>query len=288
MKVKTDVTSTSSVPTHPGQISNSCSDSTDYSVVRNHWLNKYLSGTSNGVKRTASTVSQAAVDKIPRLSNYSKSNDSILYVEATANCPACLESVPLIHFNEHLDECLEKPKRKKCIICEHDVLVAEYELHVTKCSEENFDDPQNSVNCISDDMQSKKCTICEKMFSATEYDAHVEKCLLKLYDDMEGAYCDKDIYVDCLTCGKNILKSELNSHLDDCMGLTQVFEDNEPLATEESDGDSNKYNCPFCMVLVSETEMSAHIDSCLNTPSSSSQGEFNKNVLMKSLLEEDF
>lgn len=248
-------------------------------------MNKYSSGSTNGVKRTNSVTSLTKAEKIPRL-NKTQSNNNILNAGTTADCPSCLEPVQLTRFNEHLDECLAKPRRKKCIICKRDVLVAEYELHVPKCLEENFDGPREK----SDDSGSKKCTVCEKMLPEAEFDTHVEECLLKFYDDMEDEYSDKDGRVDCLTCGKNIDKSELNSHLDDCMGLSQVFDGKKSPTTGEDKGscDNDKFNCPFCMVLVSEKEMSSHIDLCLNTASSSPQGQFNKNVLMESLLEEDF
>lgn len=287
---KSDTAPTSPASTtQPGQIlsnSSTNNNSIDYSVVRNHWLNKFTAGTSNGVKRTASVTSQDTTNKIPKLREPNSSNvDS--KDETTADCPVCLEPVPLTQFNEHLDHCLVQPKKKKCIICDRDVLAAEYELHVTKCSEENFDIPQKDGNT---DLKSKKCTICERSFPVTEYDTHVEKCLLKFYDKMEGAYSDKEEHVDCLTCGKDVLRSELNAHLEDCLGLSRVFEDdNEPVEGESADScDSNKYNCPFCMVLFSEGEMSEHIDSCLNTSSTSAEGELNKSIFIRSLQDEDF
>ncbi|XP_018568711.1 sprT-like domain-containing protein Spartan [Anoplophora glabripennis] len=272
---------TNSIAASPGQIlsdSSTNNGSIDYSVVRNHWLNKFPSG--NGVKRTASVGSQDA-NKIPRLNEESNSSDTIPKDEAKADCPVCLESVLLARFNEHLDNCLQQPKTRKCIICECDVFAAEFEMHVRKCSEESFDNTRRGL---------KKCTICEKMFPVAEYDTHVEKCLLKFYDNMEDAYCDKGDRVDCLTCGKDILRGELDAHLDDCMGLSRVFEDgNAPVEGESVDScDNNKFNCPFCMVLVSEGEMSAHLDSCLNTPSTAPEGELNKSVLIRSLLDEDF
>ncbi|KAJ8919847.1 hypothetical protein NQ315_006376, partial [Exocentrus adspersus] len=276
---KTSMETKTNLPVKAQVLSETTSNNntSDYSVVRNHWLNKFPSG-GNSVKRPLSVSTGSGSKKVPRLCED----------ETRADCPVCLDPVPLSELNQHLDNCLEKPKTKDCIICGSQVATAEYETHVTKCSEDNFDD--DDIFIVQDVEETKKCTMCQKQMPVAEYDVHAQDCLLNLYSGLEEEYCDKSERVDCLACGKKIVKSELDAHLEeDCMSLSQVFEERSSQVEEPTPTPGRRFNCPFCMVLVPEVEMSVHIDACLSTDSGSAEGELNKSFLKQAiLLDEQF
>lgn len=137
-------------------------------------------------------------------------------------CPVCNCPVDSETFNEHLDHCLENPKKdtKDCIICATPVPSVDYESHVNQ----HFGDDQKT---------------------------------------------------SCLACGKQIVKTQLNSHLEECMSMSNVFETSHVEEVEEL---NRTYNCPYCLQLVEEGGMQSHIDACLK----SSDGVECVNLLLNS------
>ncbi|KAL3284284.1 hypothetical protein HHI36_018442 [Cryptolaemus montrouzieri] len=278
----------------------------NYSVVRNHWLNKFSGSSSNSSNKRKIDENVSTTSKVPKLSSGS-SQDSLDFDGVP--CPVCNISFPIYELNEHLDTCLNNSENsdKECIVCSKKIQAVEFENHVNECLKINFDDDEDSWNEVSStstkndsvillekdsmDMNSKKCSICENEVSLDhldehlkicsnrtkcpecgnqvdqeQYDIHLAECLMKKLDEIDERYSGNDKneinkteMVDCLACGKNILKSNLNSHLDDC--LNGVF-NNDTMKKEQEEND-DMYNCPFCLKLVSEEEMSDHIDNCL-------------------------
>ncbi|XP_072398724.1 uncharacterized protein mh [Diabrotica undecimpunctata] len=152
------------------------------------------------------------------------------------------------------------------------------------------EDKMNSDNSV----ETKICDICKKVVASDNFDVHVVNCLHSMFDRIEGeinkpcnsstltnveasssktnGYTDLEASssssgskatVQCLACNRKIVKSELDDHLENCLGLSQIFDDeNEPV--EEQIEAKGLFNCPSCMKLFSESEMNDHIDICLN------------------------
>nr|XP_023013790.1 sprT-like domain-containing protein Spartan [Leptinotarsa decemlineata] len=100
----------------------------DYSVVRNHWTNKFpvKSATKRSFDDTDST--RIPSEKLPKLS------------QPTIECPICSKKISEEHLNSHIDDCLLEDNPRVCIICEKNIPLRDYQDHVNKCSEEIFKD----------------------------------------------------------------------------------------------------------------------------------------------------
>uniref|UniRef100_A0A6P7FSN6 Protein with SprT-like domain at the N terminus n=1 Tax=Diabrotica virgifera virgifera TaxID=50390 RepID=A0A6P7FSN6_DIAVI len=179
--------------------------------------------------------------------------------------------------------------------CNDDVVF----LGVKRSEDENTlnisqEDKINSDNSV----ETKRCDICKKLVAKYNFDVHAVNCLNSMFDrlekdihkpftsstltngeastsktnnytDLEASTSAKEIStgpkatVQCLACNRKIIKSELDEHLENCMSLSQIFDDeNEPV--EEETEAKDLFNCPSCMKLFSELEMNDHIDICLN------------------------
>ncbi|KAG5871582.1 hypothetical protein JTB14_017505 [Gonioctena quinquepunctata] len=235
----------------------------DYSIVRNHWANKFPKA---GTKRTSTEKPQSSSEKLPKLSH------------STVECPICTKNVPEEDLNAHLDVCLRDDNLQMCIICEKEVPVQEYPDHVKKCTEEAFSDDVFEVSdttCDNNDKKSgcdsngeeKQCEVCNKKIPVEDYPTHINNCLHEMYNNIEariGGGGGKEETIDCLACGEKITKSELNCHLEDCLSMSRIFEDdNEPAMPDDEEEKGAKSNCPFCTGLFSLEDMSYHIDVCL-------------------------
>lgn len=122
--------------------------------------------------------------------------------------------------------------------------------------------------CVAEKTRSEKDILAEKL-AAQEY-------VTKIYSNVE---VDFDIppnnrkHVLCLVCYKQIEKSNLDMHLEDCAGSAFNEEQSEDMDTDENESESEEnkeakknveYNCPICMLAVGEDIMNRHIDECLN------------------------
>lgn len=239
--------------------SDSPSKDKDYSVVRNHWINKFSSNkanTSNIVtkKRISSEPLPKSTEKLPRLS------------ESLIPCPVCSNKVAQDEINPHLDECLNKNAQTD-----------DLQNHLKTRKEDDFNDDVFEVS-VGKDPKTRKCDVCKTNVPEDKFDVHLNDCLHMLFDRIENELIkdekstpstsnsipnktgDIEDTVQCLACNKKILKSQLNDHLEDCM--SQIFRND----TEPSEGTSEiktLYNCPSCMKLFSEMEMNDHINLCL-------------------------
>jgi DNA-directed RNA polymerase subunit RPC12/RpoP len=194
--------------------------------------NHWANRFSNTNKRPTDVEETGPKSKLARISESTSSDD---YCE----CPVCNQRVLMADLNRHLDDCLKKDSET-------------VEPEIVDLTEEMRD-----------------CPMCDAKIGSSSFDGHVEKCLLKMYDHWEEPEASEE-EVSCLACGKKILKKDLNSHLDDCMSMSGIFEveDGEGKTSEcveSSDKDSTQFNCPFCMELVEESAMKDHIDACLKT-----------------------
>ncbi|XP_030758195.1 sprT-like domain-containing protein Spartan [Sitophilus oryzae] len=263
-----------------------------YSVVREHWLNKFDNKKAEAVKRPSTDVLQSSA-KVAKSSGLNKIADDY----NTAECPVCSEKIHIEILNEHLDHCLELSKEeiKECIICGQQVANTEYEVHTTKCTEKHFGEDADLdyaniskdgdvIDLTQSDSHKKQCPACKAELSNLEYDCHVEQCLLKMYDQLDEKYkLNKDIRTTCVACSKKILKSEMDYHLEECLGMSNIFDMTNVPVEEIEDIESNKYNCPFCLNLVLESEMQCHLNICLKT-----NEENDKSILIDSLCSSDF
>ncbi|XP_050517137.1 uncharacterized protein LOC126891848 [Diabrotica virgifera virgifera] len=126
----------------------------------------------------------------------------------------------------------------------------------------------HAVNCLNSMFDRLEEDIHKPSTSSTLTNVEASSSKTNNYTDFEASSSNtepsgsKDT-VQCLACNKKIIKSELDEHLENCMSLSQIFDDeNEPV--EEETEAKDLFNCPSCMKLFSELEMNDHIDVCLN------------------------
>ncbi|XP_056631135.1 DNA-dependent metalloprotease dvc-1 [Diorhabda sublineata] len=242
-------------------ISNSLSKEKDYSIVRNHWINKFPSNNTNTKKRISSEPLPAPTEKLSRLS------------ESLIPCPVCSKKVVQDEINQHLDECLNK-NESKLTSTQPDELYN----YIETTMEDSFNDDVFKISVVKTS-KTKKCDVCKTEVPEDKFDMHLNDCLHTMFNRIENeltkdgnqsvpstsnSICDKTFgneeKVECLACNKNILKFQLNDHLEDCM--SQIFR-NETEPLEGTSDIKTMYNCPSCMKLVHEIEMNDHIDICL-------------------------
>ncbi|VEN42913.1 unnamed protein product [Callosobruchus maculatus] len=175
-------------------------------------------------------------------------------------CPACLKMISTEKLNDHLDECLTEEHFRQCIICTESVPLADFESHVDRCADALEHHAANN----------KWCGSCEKSVPEDEYEEHVEKCLTTLLDDLDNKYKNNEM-TECVACGKQILRSDLDVHLEDCNGMSKIFEVDEPeeggdcASFSEECESSDECICPICMEVISLEMINEHVEGCLNS-----------------------
>lgn len=166
----------------------------------------------------------------------------------TANCPICNKSLELIDINRHLDKCLlgENKQDSNSIIT---------------LDETNHNEAKN------DSMISISSTSSGD--SSIEMD-ETTKDVYPISEPRENK--TKASSHKCLVCNMLISPEiSLNDHLEDCIG--SVFNDDSSLTNSDelesetvsdvSFDHNDKYPCPVCMQLISESLMNQHLDVCL-------------------------
>ncbi|XP_031847052.1 DNA-dependent metalloprotease SPRTN [Nomia melanderi] len=156
-----------------------------------------------------------------------------------ANCPVCNKSFSLDDINEHLDECLSESTVKDKT--KNDSIIS--------VSSESSDDLSSSIE------ESKVTDPVSKSQTNKIVETGSFKCLV----------CN--VFIPPGTC--------LNDHLEDCIGslfnddsIDLTVCDNDKMSetiSETSFDESDKYPCPVCMELISESLMNQHLDTCLKT-----------------------
>lgn len=238
--------------------SSQCKDNSDYATVRNHWLNKFplsqnVAATTN--KRSSnsdSSISETSPKRIKPNLGYSndiqKSVKTINLVDNSGlvECPVCRKLFSEAGVDSHLDQCL-----------------------------------QNQTVTSSTNNLTSKCPICDKEIEIIKLEEHVQLCVNEAFNSSDEFMSDefkpnKEELIPCLVCNKNIIKSELNVHLDDCMG-NNIFNNSGNITEEEdnvkNESEDKKFNCPVCFEKFTITEMSSHLDQCLLNDSTTSEGD---------------
>lgn len=155
------------------------------------------------------------------------------------NCPLCNKSLELLHLNEHLDKCL--PGADDASI---DETKSESIISISSTSSGN-----SSSSSITEDLK--------------DVDLVPETCKNVVKESLHK----------CLICNVAIVSGmSLADHLEDCIG--SVFNDDSSLI-DCDDGQmseivvpsdqNDKFPCPVCMQLVSESLMNQHLDVCLKS-----------------------
>lgn len=197
------------------------STNSDYESVRNHWLNKFKIPPVEDGPRESKVRKIEIVIKIP------------IEEPNAAECPICKTNMPRKELNAHLDKCLESQSDKQnCIVCNANIPKTEYERHVIECSDKNYGGAGTSTNS--------------------------SKSVIDLTDEPEEKPTEK---VNCLACGKEVNRVDLNAHLDEC--LNDVFDERNEVKEEEPGCSIQMCSCPICSQLMAESEMSQHLDDCL-------------------------
>ncbi|XP_044767020.1 DNA-dependent metalloprotease SPRTN [Coccinella septempunctata] len=312
--------------------------SIDYSVVRNHWINKFSNSKTSGSSQTVVSSKRKSSQSIPvaaKATKFSEMSSQDSLDCDSVPCPVCNIFYPIDELNRHLDICLSEPKNncKECIICSKDINENEYQRHVNECLEKNFVDntpraqhDKNDIIIIEEDTMDlncvncpicknqisieeleehsnlcknrTKCPECGKEINSGNYDLHLADCLMKKFDEMDqnfnaqsnianGSERTKsestEEKISCLVCGDRILKNNLYSHLDECMKEVFDKEEQKEVDDDNDDNDDKLYNCPFCLKLITEVDMSDHIDICLKSVDGDCEAERNKTLFLSEI-----
>lgn len=257
----------SGFPNTPGRtLSDSSVPNKDYSLVRNHWLNKFSNNgsnvtkdpikkvlnstssittissngsesrsntmhvSSNGLKRISSESANAIPEKIPKLC-VDLTNTEPKLVE----CPICSMKCPYDELNHHIDHCLNKTKQ--CIVCDKNIPELDYQEHLDGCCNKGFEDDvfiepnQKNENDIDD------------MFVISPEKKGISS------NKTPGVKFDQ-----CSVCDKPIESSVYGIHLSDC--LQKMYEKIESAYVEKN------VKCPVCEKELPESNLSEHLENC--------------------------
>lgn len=220
--------------------------------------------------------------------------------EKTQQCFVCNKAILQSDYRNHVNTCFDNSMSdeedlEECEICNIWFNKNNIETHRKACIENLFvQDVQAS--CKTTASSVSQCTICDNFFDDDKLNDHKEQCLLKVFDDIDKKHNlnlgQVDEEVSCLVCNKKVFKSELKTHLDECMcGVFDEENDiNVPSTSadmvhecDNKDGTKDRYNCPFCLELYSELDMSGHLDQCLVDDE---DGVSNKTILIDSFSDE--
>lgn len=257
------------------------SDSTynmDHSLVRKKWIDKYDTiGKTNDDKNKNNRSKRHSVSNDTSSPKKQKTASGSKEIKQNrVNCPVCNKIVDSDSLNDHLDNCLQDDtsietidltNKVICPVCKKGIEESLMDEHLDVCLYKTESGNKPSTSKIVD---RKQCEICDKFINTSDFDVHMQDCLHKLYDDIEKKYnfnSTKTDFTDCLVCNQSIKRTELNGHLDTCMGTAFQGNMHEEFDDKDEDNDESgekKYNCPICLELVEESAMNKHIDLCLN------------------------
>lgn len=267
----------------PGNIlsSNISLPITNYSPVRNHWVNKFCDTNTVNKKRS--------------LHNEDGNNSKKAKLDSTdcdVTCPVCNKKFKETLINTHLDECIGKQNEGDndcfvvndeeipCDICSQKVLRSSLQKHLKTCvenvfSSNDFTDAEIDVPKNITETKLIKCPVCSADLSTDTFSQHVDNCFHKMFDEIENKLKSTVSEVICPVCNMKVLESGLNSHIDYCLENKDIYT-----------GSNKKFHCPSCLELILETEMSSHINDCLNNSNAGLTG--NKSILLDSFSNDDF
>lgn len=168
------------------------------------------------------------------------------------NCPVCSKTFELVDINEHLDKCLlETNKQDNNLITNLDdtndknetlnesiisISSTSSSTSSSSLNEDSRDSPSTPKHVKSKLNTSHNCLVCNAFIpSGTSLTAHLEDCIGNVFKD------DLSLPIDC----DNKKISEASSEI--------LIDQN------------NKYPCPVCMQLISESFMNQHLDICLKS-----------------------
>lgn len=179
----------------------------DYSIVRNHWLNKFNNTTTN-TKRT-SPNSANNDNKRPRLTATSTQQTQVVSDDSVP-CPVCQKHFPTRDINDHLDLCLTKETAQPETKIERSNNVDDYDKPGTSSStnvnpedddvmivEDNKNESIQFVFETSNEEESDEnmyaCPFCMEMFAEEDMNAHLDDCLVA---EDDGESFNKSIAID--------------------------------------------------------------------------------------------
>ncbi|XP_076236231.1 DNA-dependent metalloprotease SPRTN isoform X2 [Calliopsis andreniformis] len=210
-------------------------------ITANKETTAIVNSTTSQAKTDNSLAQKRKIDTITFVNKQPKLDTS----ENTkmTNCPVCHKTLELKDINEHLDKCLLDTSKQ-----------------------------DNDLTDILDDRNYKNDTINESVISLNSTSSDSSSSSL-INEDAKDENKTETASHKCLVC--NVLippEVSLNDHLEDCIG--SVFNDDSSLSncddiqmsetiSDISFDHSDKYPCPVCMQLVSESSMNQHLDVCL-------------------------
>lgn len=140
-------------------------------------------------------------------------------------------------------------------------------LNSKKNTEDNSE--INSTSIESDQQKSKQdsevkdlenddttsCPVCNDSVLTVYLNSHLQNC--SQLKEMFGNNIEDKCH--CPACNDLINRSYMNEHLDSCNMLCNVFEKDNP---ENISDKTNYVNCPICDKVVEEVTINEHLDSC--------------------------
>lgn len=259
-------------PNTPGRtLSESASSNNDYSLVRNHWLNKFSKSIANdininpkhiaGKSKVVASSSKTPSGSLNNLQHGSSSSNvqlnkfnslkrsfsetSVvipkkipkLSVDLTiidsnlVECPVCSKMFSNEELNRHLDQCLSKTK--PCIVCDKNIPENDYQDHVSECCHDCVEE-----DVFIDSNKKENDIIKEIIISPEKTPVKPSVVTLEL----------------CSVCDKPIETSLYHKHLSDC--LSEMYQNFENTYIKKSS------KCPVCDKDVPESDLSGHLEDC--------------------------
>ncbi|XP_018332118.1 sprT-like domain-containing protein Spartan isoform X2 [Agrilus planipennis] len=261
----------------------------DYSIVRNHWLQKFQNQTEpkkdskvNDKKRTLS-LNVPVEEKRQKIISPSLSmlDMPISNINTTdfVKCPVCLKNIESNGINQHLDSCLTKTSENKtevqdlCLICNETVSKDALNSHVNDCLDrisingkikcdlcgilidrDKFSNHHkeclDNVFVDNPNMEKRTCNICGKDVAKINFDQHLERCLHDIYDASEPANVDQ---ID----RNNVKENTSNNNCD--------TQDDDLEKSNKSENDNEKVSCLVCGKSVIKSNLGVHLDECMDS-----------------------
>lgn len=248
----------------------------DYSVVRNHWLNKF-----KDKKRVPEERGEPESKKLKT---------------EMVSCPVCHEQLSINLIDGHLDDCLKTQSEEKveengeCVICGDFYPKSNLERHVSECVNQSFGDHFGLI----------KCEVCNKTMRKIEFKQHVKNCSAK-QKERTCVICNEkidercfDLHVEqCIHKMSGAERSNSKDEIASKKGEVVVIEDDEDCIRHGfensylNDDEEKKYNCPFCFKMFLEIEMCDHLSECVKSQVDAEE-ELDKSVLLNDLSNVDF
>lgn len=123
--------------------------------------------------------------------------------------------------------------------------------------------PEKSTNqdlYLVNDDETTLCPVCQDPVFTDWLNSHLQNC--SQLKQMFGSEIEDACR--CPACDEKVARTLMNEHLDNCKMLNNVFKNDSPSSLDNSD----YVNCPICENKVRESNINTHLDICIPEESS--------------------